>query len=326
VCRISWSHQRNLHSGDFGIIPGNLHYEVGNPQIPFEEWRIKVPTKLTNWPVNGIRRLSVNSFGYGGTNAHAILDDACHYLAERGLKGNHNTTVKPISGLVSTNDHIFFGNSINVKLNRHRIRNKPKIFAFNAHDEHGLSRVQASFFTHINARSMLGDAQQNNSRYFHDLAFTLSNRRSPLPWKAAIIASSMEELTEGLSYKDKTISFRSIRKPRVGFVFTGQGAQWARMGIDLCCYEVFRASIEQADQYLSSNLGCRWSTMEELCREDNESKINRPEYSQALCTVLQVALVDLLESWNITPVAVVGHSSGEIAAAYCLGALSRQDA
>lgn len=98
------------------------------------------------------------------------------------------------------------------------------------------------------------------------------------------------------------------------------------MGMELCHFDVFRKSVEEADQYLKYSLGCKWSAMEEMRRDEKTSNINLPEYSQALCTVLQVALVDLLESWHVTPTAVVGHSSGEIAGAYCLGALSKEDA
>ena len=121
-------------------------------------------------------------------------------------------------------------------------------------------------------------------------------------------------------------SFRPSSEPRIGFVFTGQGAQWARMGAELNQYPIFRESVEASDEYLRSELKCRWSAMEELLREEGQSNINLPAYSQPICTILQIALVDLLESWNIVPCSITGHSSGEIAGAYCLGALSKEDA
>lgn len=98
------------------------------------------------------------------------------------------------------------------------------------------------------------------------------------------------------------------------------------MGIELNQYPVFRRSIETSDRYLRSALGCTWSAVEEMCFAEGHSQINNPAFAQPLCTILQIALVDLLESWNVVPSAVVGHSSGEIAAAYCLGALTREDA
>ena len=98
------------------------------------------------------------------------------------------------------------------------------------------------------------------------------------------------------------------------------------MGEELNQYPVFQQSVEKSDAYLRCTLGCTWSAAEEMSHGDPESSINSPEFSQPLCTILQIALVDLLASWNIVPSAIVGHSSGEIAGAYCLGALSREDA
>ena len=98
------------------------------------------------------------------------------------------------------------------------------------------------------------------------------------------------------------------------------------MGAELNQYPIFRESVEASDEYLRSTLKCKWSAMEEMLREEGQSNINLPAYSQPICTILQIALVDLLDSWNIVPCAITGHSSGEIAGAYCLGALSREDA
>ena len=98
------------------------------------------------------------------------------------------------------------------------------------------------------------------------------------------------------------------------------------MGAELNQYPIFRESVEASDEYLRSALKCKWSAKEEMFREEGTSNINLPAYSQPICTILQIALVDLLESWNIVPCAITGHSSGEIAGAYCLGALGKEDA
>lgn len=73
-----------------GQIPPSIWYEKPNPRIPMEDWKLAVPTELMQWPADGLRRVSINSFGYGGTNAHCILDDAYYYLKARRLYGNHN--------------------------------------------------------------------------------------------------------------------------------------------------------------------------------------------------------------------------------------------
>ena len=161
-----------------------------------------------------------------------------------------------------------------------------------------------------------------------DLAYTLSERRSRLQWKTYTTASTTAELTSTLSLDQEgspAPATLSSRKPRIGFVFTGQGAQWPRMGAELMAYPVFKESIEAATAYLQDVCGCPWSAAEELQKDKSTSLVNSSGYSHGLCTILQVALVDLLRNWDIEPTAVVGHSGGEIAAAYAFGALTRED-
>ena len=171
------------------------------------------------------------------------------------------------------------------------------------------------------------EIKSSQNSYLRDLAFTLSEKRSRLAWNLCLNASSISDLCSSLEDGEiPKVPVRSSSEPRVGFIFTGQGAQWARMGIELNQYPIFRQSVEKSDQYLRSALACPWSATEEMGLDQSKSNINLPEYCQPICTVLQVALVDLLESWNICPSVVAGHSSGEIAAAYCLGALNKEDA
>ena len=310
------------------MIPANLHFKNPNPRIPFAEWKIAVPTALTPWPYEGLRRLSVNSFGYGGANAHAILDDAYHYLAKRGLKANHCTTAPSSAGLLRAlkwservNGHVVNG-SVVAKANGTKVQKPTRLIVFSTQDQDGLARQRQDMSTYLEKHT---SGKTDTDTILRDLAFTLSEKRSRLPWKSYCITSSTGELMQSLENKDHP-SVRSTLEPRLGFVFTGQGAQWAKMGIELLRYNVFRQSVEAADKYLKQGLGCRWSALEELSRDDATSNINLPSYSQTLCTVLQVALVELLESWKISPRSVVGHSSGEIAAAYCIGSLSRENA
>lgn len=102
------------------------------------------------------------------------------------------------------------------------------------------------------------------------------------------------------------------------------GAQWYAMGRELLNYDVFSKSIERGDQTLSS-LGAKWRAVDELSRSKTDSNINAAKYSQPLCLLVQIALVDLLRHWGVMPLAVVGHSSGEIGAAYAAGALCAED-
>lgn len=182
---------------------------------------------------------------------------------------------------------------------------------------------------HITAKlNHIDGFEPDEQIYLRDLAFTLSEKRSRLQWATYAVASRLDELAKALSDANtQSLQSRAFpTKPRVAFVFTGQGAQWPKMGHDLMAYQSFRQSVHDADRYLRTELGCTWSAVEELARSDHHSNVHEAAYSHILCTILQVALVDLLETWNVTPVAVAGHSSGEIAAAYCMGALSAKSA
>ncbi|KAL3471493.1 hypothetical protein BJX99DRAFT_250425 [Aspergillus californicus] len=286
-----------------GQIPPNILFNTPNPKIQFEKWRVGVPTSLTPWPSDGVRRMSVNSFGAGGTNAHAVLDGAEYYLRERG----HQLARIP-ERKVGTSD----------------ITPSHRLFAISSHDQDGLARQRKSLAKYIEAQAAsIPKAKQD--LYLSQLAYTLSERRSALPWKSYAIASDLEKLAQELDGSAPP-SGRSSDSPRLGFIFTGQGAQWARMGMELRQYDIFQSSLDSADEFFKQELKCRWSVIEEMERIEGDSHINAPEYSQALCTVLQIAIVDLLSSWGISPTAVAGHSSGEIGAAYCLGALTREDA
>lgn len=328
-----------------GMIPSTIHYKKGNPRIKFEEWSLEVPTTLNPWPTSGLRRISVNSFGYGGTNAHAILDDAYHYLQSRGLQAIHYTDVSRRDGLMSRTSRIKSKSFVNgytngdVKPNTNgyvngdgRPLNKlndkdrevmPRLFFFSSQDKEGLKRTKQALADHL--LNKMNDESLNSQTYLADLSFTLS-RRATLQWRTSITASSIQQLWDKLRNDENVSIVRARGHPRIGFVFTGQGAQWPKMGIELMIYPVFRESIQAADEYLRAACSCSWSVEGELMKGKASSRLHLAEFSQTLCTVLQIAIVDLLRTWKIAPVAVAGHSSGEIAAAYCLGALTREDA
>lgn len=194
------------------------------------------------------------------------------------------------------------------------------MFVLTAQDRDGLTRAKTSLAAWLGSKEEALD----DEGFVADLAHTLNTRRSRLQWKTFALGSSLEELAESLD--NASLEVMSSTVPRLGFVFTGQGAQWATMGMRLVAFSDFRASIDAADLFLKKELGCRWSVQAELARGKATSRLGLALYSQTLCTVLQVALVDLLRTWGIVPEAVVGHSSGEIAAAYSAGFLSREQA
>ncbi|CAG8889693.1 unnamed protein product [Penicillium egyptiacum] len=342
-----------------GIIPANFDTKQTNPSIPAADWDIAFPTEALPWPSPGLRRVSINSFGIGGTNAHCIVDDAYHYLNDRRLTGSHRTTstvptiqkinsrllALPRSGTESNNlvtdsfddsDHSGHGNTFVdtptsdgfcasptfTSPTYTSLVEKPKVFLLSAFDEDGVKRNAAEFAKYLNRRttqSVLHD------HLLDDLSFTLSKKRSQFPWKSFVMATSVKELAWNLSESNFAKPTRTARVPEVGFVFTGQGAQYQAMGRELMVYPVFQESVEEASDYIR-RLGSPWSLLDELLTERQSPRVNLPEIAHPLCTVLQIALVDLLANWEIFPKRVMGHSSGEIAAAYCSGKLSREAA
>ncbi|OKP15072.1 Lovastatin diketide synthase LovF [Penicillium subrubescens] len=290
------------------IILPSRNFETPNPRISFDEWNLKVPQAPEPWGTPGPHRVSVNSFGYGGSNAHVILEDALGYLTERGLQRWFRS---PSSA--AQKGPLVDGQSECSEPLRQRI------FMISAFDELSCQSQIAILREYLESNK---EFVQDD--FVDDLAFTLNERRSTFMWKAAIIGSSVTDLCDSLS---KGPSIRcSARRPTLSFVFTGQGAQWAGMGKELLhTYPVFRESISRIDRYLAE-LGSPFYVSEELSRSPEDSQLNHPLLSQTICSTLQIALVDLLASWNIYPSSVTGHSSGEIAAAYACGALSMEDA
>lgn len=88
-----------------GVIPPNIWFDKANPKIK-DSWHLKFPTEATPWPQAGLRRMSINSFGIGGSNAHVVMDDALHFLQQYRLVGNHRTIVTPGSTGVRHQPHI----------------------------------------------------------------------------------------------------------------------------------------------------------------------------------------------------------------------------
>ena len=137
----------------------------------------------------------------------------------------------------------------------------------------------------------------------------------------AITAHSAPTLGEQLLATPATKSGYA-RDPLPVFIFTGQGAQYCQMAAGLARYPAFAGALQRAERFLTEQLGAPWSLAEELARPPAASRLDGAEICQPACTAVQLALVALLRSWGVAPAAVVGHSSGEIAAAYAARLLS----
>ena len=267
---------------------------------------------LTNGLTNGHTNGYTNGLTNGHTNGHT-----------NGLTNGH--TNGHTNGLTNGHTNGFTDAHTNGLTNgKHDtftpIASQKLLFALSAPEQNAVSRLGTTLESYVENKSSHGQIESTLTQ----MAFTLSNRRSNFLWRTCVVGSEIADIQSQLKGLEKPV--RAGKGPSTLFCFTGQGAQWYAMGRELLIYEVFKNSILRADRYLENiQIGVSWSVYEELMMPKESSRINQPRFSQPLCTVLQIALVDLLSHWNIRPATVIGHSSGEIAAAYAMGALSAED-
>ncbi|KAE8154183.1 polyketide synthase [Aspergillus avenaceus] len=260
------------------IIPPNVYFEQPNPNIPFIDAKLQVPIEATPWPSSRHERISVNSFGIGGTNAHLILDSTASILEmqEADLSSHRATSLLLISAKTSSS---LEGNIEKIK-----------------------------------------DYLETNNVSPADLAYTLALRREHMAQRAF---ATVEEDGTIMPFEKSQIDVQNLT-----FVFTGQGAQWPGMAKELVLKsDNFRQNISYLDRVLQQlKPAPRWSIENELLECRDSSQMMDPRFAQPLCTAIQIALVSLLRDWGVMPASVVGHSSGEIAAAFACGAISAASA
>jgi hybrid polyketide synthase/nonribosomal peptide synthetase ACE1 len=279
-----------------GVIPANLHFKTLNPQLqPFYQ-NLEVPTGAVQWPTTngGPRRASVNSFGFGGTNAHVILESYSPNV----------TKIQP-SDVASC-----------VTLP----------FTFSAASERSLASLLSNYSSHLKVKPDID---------LNALAWTLLRRKSvfthKISFSAITLASLCSKIDMELELKAKAtcriVASRSTSKPkRILGVFTGQGAQWAAMGADLiAASSLARETIHVLEEALATlplEHRPKWSLSAELSAPLSTSRVAEAALSQPLCTAIQIVFVEHLLHAGVRFSAIVGHSSGEIAAAYSAGFIS----
>jgi acyl transferase domain-containing protein len=275
-------------------IPPHLHFHHPNPNIPFDELQLRVPTTQEAWPATDAPALAgVNSFGFGGTNAHVVLEEA--------------PPVPQTQARTSEEERAY-------------------LLPLSARSAEALLASARSY------RDFLAD-DTHASAHLHDIAYSASLRRSHHDHRLALVVHSKAEAIDRLNafLADEPRSGVAAGRtplndrPKTVFVCSGMGPQWWAMGRDLLEHEpVFRASIERCDAELQRYTG--WSLLEALTSSEASSRMEETEVAQPANFAIQVALAELWRSWGIQPDAIIGHSTGEVAAHYLAGALSLEDA
>ena len=284
-----------LHHGETSPL-GNL--QTPNPSIPFEELGVRLSDnryKLNK--DNGPVRVAVNSFGYGGSNAHAILE---------AFSFDGSAVPPPRS------------NGKREELD-----------------------IDCMVYLPISAKSAKA-AEDLGRRYaemlesgvaLRDLVFTLTRRRAHLNYRAIVAGSSENELRTNLkAWVDGTSTDKVMTgqapygsgNPKPVFVFTGMGPQWWGMGQELYRDNpIYRSAVIEADNAFQRVSG--FSALGEMLKAETESQIQKTEYAQPANLLIQIGLLAVLRSRGIEPAACVGHSVGELSAAYAAGVLSLDD-
>jgi acyl transferase domain-containing protein len=272
-------------------IAPSLHFNNPNPHIPWDELPVVVPTKATPWPeIGGTRVGGVSSFGFSGTNAHVVVEQAPSVLApEASLQ-------RPLH-----------------------------LLTLSAQSDGALSTAADRIAAVLHGRddSELGD-----------IAYTLNTGRALFPIRAAFSARTIVEAREKLASiaqkkpKQEVLNARVPvgARPRVAFLFTGQGAQYAGMARSL--YEtspVFRQALDECaaelDQLLPMSL---LSVIYPV--PGTISPIDQTGFAQPALFAIEYALATLWKSWGVEPAVVLGHSVGEVVAACVAGVFSLSDA
>ncbi|WP_228980717.1 type I polyketide synthase [Streptomyces sp. DH12] len=271
-----------------GTIPPSLHGLPLNPAIPFDELGL-APVHASR-PLGAVGThcvVGVNSFGFGGANAHAILTGAPDVprQASSGPSGSRRLPV-----------------------------------VVSARTREALTQAAERMAAHLDG--VPGDG-------FYDTAWTAGRRRAPREERMVVMAGSpaeaARELRRAVAGEPSAAGVATaVPNGRVGYVFSGNNSQWAGMGVSLLAEEpAFRSKVEEVDRLLGPRIG--WSVLEELGRCDAQ-RLERTEIAQPLLFAVQVGLVEALARRGVAPVAVTGHSVGEVAAAYAAGALDLEAA
>ncbi|BBZ39353.1 type I polyketide synthase [Mycobacterium conspicuum] len=273
-----------------GVMPKTLHVDVPTPHVDWSAGAVSLLTEPRAWPVRDRpRRAAVSGFGISGTNAHVILEEV---PAPEGVAAQDDNDTRAVPWVLS------------------------------ARSAEGLAAQAQRLSAHLDANPDLGAG---------DVGWSLASTRSVFEHRAVLVGADRAQLLAGLvglaagEPGANTVVGRAQAVGKTVFVFPGQGSQWLGMGTQLLdTSTVFAEHMQRCDKALGEHVD--WSLIDVIRGAAGAPGLDRVDVVQPVLWAVMVSLAELWRSLGVRPDAVIGHSQGEIAAAYVAGALSLEDA
>lgn len=290
------------------MIPGNLNYHTPNPEIRWEDAPLKVVVSNTEWNSNGrIRRAAVDSFGFGGSNAHVILEE---------YRGDAQEAAKESEAEHARKEKPEMEQELEASVNRYMLK-------VTAQSEDGVKKL---------AGQMMAVLKKTSDAQLDDLILTANQGRADYASRLVVCGKNRDDLIQGMNaYTDGRTSADTFcsdgrKTGQIVFMFTGQGSQYVNMGrylyhTNLC----FQKTMKRCDELFRPYLLI--SILDLIYSKDaDDDMVNNTTYAQPLIFSIEYALAEMWQSYGIMPSIVLGHSIGEYAAAVTAGIMTLETA
>ncbi|MFD5394843.1 SDR family NAD(P)-dependent oxidoreductase [Streptomyces sp. NPDC127097] len=282
-----------------GVLPRTLHVDEPSSHVDWTAGAVELLTEARDWPATGRpRRAGVSSFGISGTNAHVVLEEAPGTVAEEPTVNGSGSDTGTDTGSDPGSDT---GSDTGVVP-----------WVLSARSAESLAAQAGRLASFVAAQPELSPA---------DIGFSLVTTRTPLDHRAVVLGTDRTELLAAL--RNVTPDANVIGDPRLGVLFTGQGAQRLGMGREL--YDAFPVFARAWDEVCGELDGLLPRPLREVVWGEGDL-LDQTQYAQAALFALEVALYRLVESLGVAPAVLLGHSIGEVTAAYLAGVWSLADA
>ena len=275
-------------------LPGQLNFETPNPHIAWDKIAVKVLTDKTPWPKEQQKIAGVSAFGMSGTNAHLVIEAPKSNVRSTAADGPAKAGI--------TNE------------------GEPNLIVLSGKSDESVRQLAGDYARHI---------ANNPDQPIADVAFTSTCGRSHYEHRGAIVATNTQYAIERLRELERSATGDAVfsghhrRTPKVLWQFTGQGSQYLSMGKGLYeAWPVFKEAIDQCDAWL---MPLRERSLIEVMFGDDQTSIHQTQWTQPAIFAVQMGLTKLLQSWGLSPDAVLGHSVGQYAGACVAGVMSWQD-